>query len=201
MVKSSQVAIEGKKYTRCTYNAGIGRFVGPQKNPRLYESSFTQTAPVQQQLATMEGCVSLLIQTKFLIFAPKCRECNEILNMNKDDSTSYAEKVFFRCSSRRCNVKVCIRNFLKIPLSKNSLNTKGVMHFLFNCYPVASMCVGNARKWLIQEFNSNFDNTNMIEVFKHMRHSIAAEMLKRNNETIISGPCLLAVSHWSPSPP
>lgn len=79
MAKSATVAIDGKKHTRCTFNAGIGRFVGPQKNAKLYESSFIQNAPVQQQLATMEGCVSLLIQSKFLQFSPPCKECNSPL--------------------------------------------------------------------------------------------------------------------------
>lgn len=121
--------------------------------------------------------------------------------MNKDSSAAgYSEKVFFLCSSKKCTVKVSIRNFLKIPLHKNSLNTKGVINFLFNCYPIGSMCVAAARKWLMQEFNSKFDTAVMCEVFKKCRHLIAREMLKRNNKVVISGPCFLTVTHWSPSP-
>jgi hypothetical protein len=45
MSKKSE-KIEGKKHTRCEFNSHLGRFTGPKKNVKLYESSFVLDTPI-----------------------------------------------------------------------------------------------------------------------------------------------------------
>lgn len=105
------------------------------------------------------------------------------------------------CTGKSCTAKVSIKNFLKVPLSRNSLNMKGVVSFLFTVYPTIEANNKMARKFLKTNYSSDFDYGKMNEVFCSMRQLVAKEMLKRNSSRLMEETCHLSVTTWSNQPP
>jgi hypothetical protein len=95
---------------------------------------------------------------------------------------------------------VSIKNFLKIPLNRNSLSLKGVMNFLFSIYPFANHNTRTAKKYLKTEYSSDFEMPKINAVFHALRQLVAKEMVRRNNKRRMEGPCHLSVTTWRGEP-